>query len=92
EHLAQQKLMCHFNLGDLIDVQERHINNRKFRDSGVHGQFHRSSLLREMTVGVSGICSITSEVLASPQQRCATPITHPEYLITSEAAQRFLKD
>ncbi|KAG8283931.1 hypothetical protein J6590_003622 [Homalodisca vitripennis] len=28
---------------------ERHITNRKFRDSGVRGQFDRSSLLQEMT-------------------------------------------
>ncbi|KAG8326062.1 hypothetical protein J6590_051394 [Homalodisca vitripennis] len=45
--------------------QERHITNCKFQDSGAHGQFDRSSLLWEMTVGVGGICSITSEVLAS---------------------------
>ncbi|KAG8327119.1 hypothetical protein J6590_026453 [Homalodisca vitripennis] len=49
---AQQKPMCHLNL---MDVQERHITNRKCRDSGVQGQFDRSSLLREMTVGVGGV-------------------------------------
>ncbi|KAG8337835.1 hypothetical protein J6590_015507 [Homalodisca vitripennis] len=46
---AQQK--PNLNLGNLIDVQERHITNRKCRDSGIHGQFDRSSLLWEMTVG-----------------------------------------
>ncbi|KAG8303116.1 Translation factor guf1 mitochondrial [Homalodisca vitripennis] len=51
--------------GNPMDVQEQHITNRKSRDSGVHGQFDRSSLLREMTVGVGGVCSLTSEVLAS---------------------------
>ncbi|KAG8267758.1 hypothetical protein J6590_043838 [Homalodisca vitripennis] len=61
---AQQKPICHYNLGNLMDVQERHITNRKCRDSGVHGQFDRSSLLWEMTVGVGGVCSLTSEVLA----------------------------
>ncbi|KAG8292183.1 hypothetical protein J6590_045854 [Homalodisca vitripennis] len=42
-----------------------HITNRKFRHSGVHRQFDRSSLLWEKTVGVDGVCSLTSEVLAS---------------------------
>ncbi|KAG8309256.1 hypothetical protein J6590_090514, partial [Homalodisca vitripennis] len=44
-----------------------HITNRKCRYYGVHGQFDRSSpsLLWEMTVGVGGVCSLTSEVLAS---------------------------
>ncbi|KAG8323527.1 hypothetical protein J6590_001239 [Homalodisca vitripennis] len=62
---AQQKPMCHFNLGKLTDFQERHITNRKYRDSGIHGQFDRSILLWKMTVGVSGVCSLTSEVHAS---------------------------
>ncbi|KAG8258871.1 hypothetical protein J6590_024190 [Homalodisca vitripennis] len=30
-----QKPMCHLSLGNLMDVQERHITNRKCRDSGV---------------------------------------------------------
>ncbi|KAG8256586.1 hypothetical protein J6590_065298 [Homalodisca vitripennis] len=34
---GQQKPMCHFNLDNLIDVQERHITNGKCRDSGVVG-------------------------------------------------------
>ncbi|KAG8276213.1 hypothetical protein J6590_070374 [Homalodisca vitripennis] len=29
---AQQNPMCHLNLGNLMDVQERHITNRKCRD------------------------------------------------------------
>ncbi|KAG8243247.1 hypothetical protein J6590_049411 [Homalodisca vitripennis] len=33
-------------------VQERHITNRKCRDSEVQGLFGRSILMREMTVGV----------------------------------------
>ncbi|KAG8299452.1 hypothetical protein J6590_100759 [Homalodisca vitripennis] len=33
--------------------------------SGVNGQFDRSSLLWKMTVGVSGVCSLTSEVLVN---------------------------
>ncbi|KAG8335341.1 hypothetical protein J6590_070580 [Homalodisca vitripennis] len=56
---------CHLNLGNLMDVQERNITNSKCRDSGVQGQFDRSSLLPELTVGVGGVCSLTSEVLAS---------------------------
>ncbi|KAG8315851.1 hypothetical protein J6590_063200 [Homalodisca vitripennis] len=64
-HWAQQKPMCHFNLGNLMGVQERYITNRKCRDSGVHGQFDKSCLLWEMTVGLGGVCSLTSEVLAS---------------------------
>ncbi|KAG8262120.1 hypothetical protein J6590_058490 [Homalodisca vitripennis] len=44
---------------------ERHTTSRKCPDYGVHGQFDRSSLLWEMTVGVGGVCSLTSEVLAS---------------------------
>ncbi|KAG8271830.1 hypothetical protein J6590_054660 [Homalodisca vitripennis] len=51
--------------GQPYECPEQHIPNRKCRDSGVHGQFDRSSLLREMTVGVGGVCSLTSEVLAS---------------------------
>ncbi|KAG8285044.1 hypothetical protein J6590_089379 [Homalodisca vitripennis] len=54
DHWAQQKLICHLNLGNHVDAQEWHITNRKCRDSGVQGQFDRSSLLREMTVGVGG--------------------------------------
>ncbi|KAG8309567.1 hypothetical protein J6590_082513 [Homalodisca vitripennis] len=46
-------------------LRERHITNRICRDSGVHGQFDRSSLQWEMTVGVGGVCSLTSEVLAN---------------------------
>ncbi|KAG8337520.1 hypothetical protein J6590_019921, partial [Homalodisca vitripennis] len=61
----QQKPMCHLYLGKLINVQEWHITNCKCRDSGVHGQFDRCSLLWEMTVGVGGVCSLTSEVLAN---------------------------
>ncbi|KAG8335178.1 hypothetical protein J6590_074967 [Homalodisca vitripennis] len=53
------------NLGNLLFVQERHITNRKCRDSGDQGQFDRSGLLWEMTFGVGGVCSLTSEVLAS---------------------------
>ncbi|KAG8269563.1 hypothetical protein J6590_104973, partial [Homalodisca vitripennis] len=45
-----QKPMCHFNLGNLMDVQEWHITNRICRNSGFHGQFDRSSLLWEMIV------------------------------------------
>ncbi|KAG8253717.1 hypothetical protein J6590_029290 [Homalodisca vitripennis] len=52
-----QKLMCHLNLDNPMDVQERHITNRKCRDSGVQGS--SIYLLREMTVGV------WREVLAS---------------------------
>ncbi|KAG8293807.1 hypothetical protein J6590_010798 [Homalodisca vitripennis] len=33
----QQKPMCHLNLGNLMDVQERHITNSKFQDSGAQG-------------------------------------------------------
>ncbi|KAG8309010.1 hypothetical protein J6590_096239 [Homalodisca vitripennis] len=52
--------MCHLNLGNLMDVQERHITNRRqCRDIGVQGQFDRSSLLREMTVGVGGVGSLS---------------------------------
>ncbi|KAG8290685.1 hypothetical protein J6590_077834 [Homalodisca vitripennis] len=46
------KPTCHLNLGNLIDVQEKPITNCKCRDS-------------RMTVGVGGVCSLTSEVLAS---------------------------
>ncbi|KAG8250511.1 hypothetical protein J6590_100116 [Homalodisca vitripennis] len=34
---VQQKPMCHLNLGNLMDIQERHITNRKCRNSGVQG-------------------------------------------------------
>ncbi|KAG8262728.1 hypothetical protein J6590_048242 [Homalodisca vitripennis] len=53
---TRQKPMCHFNLGNLMDVQERHITNRICRDFGVQW---------EMTVGIGGVCSLTSEVLAN---------------------------
>ncbi|KAG8311853.1 hypothetical protein J6590_035935 [Homalodisca vitripennis] len=36
-HLVHQKPMCRLNLDNLMDVQERHITNGKFRDSGVQG-------------------------------------------------------
>ncbi|KAG8266349.1 hypothetical protein J6590_074182 [Homalodisca vitripennis] len=34
---AQQKPMCHLNLGNLMDVQVRHITNHNRPDSGVQG-------------------------------------------------------
>ncbi|KAG8291274.1 hypothetical protein J6590_063905 [Homalodisca vitripennis] len=33
-HWAQQKPVSYLNLGNPMDVQERHITNRKYRDSG----------------------------------------------------------
>ncbi|KAG8329952.1 hypothetical protein J6590_074675 [Homalodisca vitripennis] len=72
-HWAQQKPVCHLNLGNLMDVYERHITNRKCRDSGVHGQFNKSSLQWEMTVGVGGVCFLTSEVLTSFNKGVLTP-------------------
>ncbi|KAG8243249.1 hypothetical protein J6590_049413 [Homalodisca vitripennis] len=36
-HCVQQKVKCHLNLGNLMDVQERHITNRKCRDIEVEG-------------------------------------------------------
>ncbi|KAG8275208.1 hypothetical protein J6590_091310, partial [Homalodisca vitripennis] len=42
-----------------------HITNRKCRYYGVHGQFDRYSLMWDITVGVDGVCSLTSEVLPS---------------------------
>ncbi|KAG8334020.1 hypothetical protein J6590_098739 [Homalodisca vitripennis] len=68
-HFKQQKPMCHSNLGNLMDVQERHIANRKCRDSGVLGQFDRS------------IRSLTSEVLVSLNIR----VCHPVPAFTGEA-------
>ncbi|KAG8263699.1 hypothetical protein J6590_027632 [Homalodisca vitripennis] len=122
--LGTAKTDVSLHLGNLMDVQERHVTNRipVCRDSGVHGQFYRSSLLWEMTVGVGGICSLTSEVVANLTKgmpplayfdwrgwfRAGLPffqgdmtemrrpllpnLTHPEYPVTSEAAQRFLQD
>ncbi|KAG8281316.1 hypothetical protein J6590_061653 [Homalodisca vitripennis] len=42
----------HLNLGNLKDVQERHITNNKFLDSGVQGYIDRSTLPWKMTVGL----------------------------------------
>ncbi|KAG8330216.1 PRP40 pre-mRNA processing factor 40, variant 2 [Homalodisca vitripennis] len=53
-HWVQQKPLCHLNLGNLMDVQERNITNRKCQDSECKG----NSI-------VGGVCSLTSEVLAS---------------------------
>ncbi|KAG8337202.1 hypothetical protein J6590_029567 [Homalodisca vitripennis] len=36
-HLVEQKPICHLKLGNLMDVQERHITNQKCQDSGVQG-------------------------------------------------------
>ncbi|KAG8254236.1 hypothetical protein J6590_011933 [Homalodisca vitripennis] len=60
-------------IGHSKNRSERQIANRKCRDSGVQGQFDRSSLLREMTVGVGGVCSLTSEVLASLNKSVPPP-------------------
>ncbi|KAG8309144.1 hypothetical protein J6590_092943 [Homalodisca vitripennis] len=73
--------MCHFNLGNLMDVQ--------------------SSLLWRMAVGVGEVCSLTSEALVNLNKGCLIlphgsdrrrpllpNLTHPEYPITPEAAQR----
>ncbi|KAG8266475.1 hypothetical protein J6590_071428 [Homalodisca vitripennis] len=48
--LGTAKSKCHLNLGNLMNVQERHITNSKCQDSGVHGQFDRSSPLWEIKV------------------------------------------
>ncbi|KAG8318634.1 hypothetical protein J6590_001758 [Homalodisca vitripennis] len=40
----------------------------------VHGKFDSSSLLWEMTVGVCGVCSLTSEVLASLNKGVPPPV------------------
>ncbi|KAG8332697.1 hypothetical protein J6590_015512 [Homalodisca vitripennis] len=45
----------------------------KCQDSGVHGQFNRSGLLWAMTVGVGGVCSLTSEVLGSLNKGVPSP-------------------
>ncbi|KAG8283957.1 Transcription activator [Homalodisca vitripennis] len=58
--------MCHLNLGNLMDVQERHITNRKCRDSGVQGLIDRSSLLREMIVGVDGVLASLNKGVPPP--------------------------
>ncbi|KAG8243853.1 hypothetical protein J6590_037021 [Homalodisca vitripennis] len=34
-HWVQQKIDVYLNLDNLMDVQERHITNRKCRDSGL---------------------------------------------------------
>ncbi|KAG8316337.1 Histone acetyltransferase kat2b [Homalodisca vitripennis] len=62
--LAVYTLQLNLPLGS-AKTNERHITYRKCPDSGVHGQFDRSRLLRDMTVGVGGVRSLTSEVLAS---------------------------
>ncbi|KAG8265044.1 hypothetical protein J6590_103704 [Homalodisca vitripennis] len=46
----------------LYDKEERHITNRKCRDSGAQEQFDRSSLLREMTVGVEVLAILNKGV------------------------------
>ncbi|KAG8252205.1 hypothetical protein J6590_063558 [Homalodisca vitripennis] len=84
-----KKPMCHLNLGNLMDVQERHITNRKFQDSGVHGQFDRSSLLWEMTVGVGGVCSLSSEVLAS-LNKVVPPLAYFNWICWFRAGLPFL--
>ncbi|KAG8287009.1 hypothetical protein J6590_046983 [Homalodisca vitripennis] len=61
-HWTQEKPTCHLNLGNLMEVQERHITNRICPDSGVQGQFDRSSLLWEMTVGVDVLASLNKGV------------------------------
>ncbi|KAG8310914.1 hypothetical protein J6590_054238 [Homalodisca vitripennis] len=40
---GKKKTMCHLNLGNLMDFQERHITNYEVRGSGVQGQFNRAS-------------------------------------------------
>ncbi|KAG8299379.1 hypothetical protein J6590_056701 [Homalodisca vitripennis] len=53
--------------------EERHITNRKCQDSEVQGPFDKSSLLGEVTVGVGGVCSLTSEIPASPSKGVPPP-------------------
>ncbi|KAG8333792.1 hypothetical protein J6590_103127, partial [Homalodisca vitripennis] len=67
-------LTCVTNLCNLVDVQERHLTNREFRDYGVQGQFYRSSLLQKMTVGVGGVCFLTLKVLASVNKGVPPPV------------------
>ncbi|KAG8242780.1 hypothetical protein J6590_059297 [Homalodisca vitripennis] len=41
--------------------------------TGVHGQFDRSNLLWKMTVGVGGVCSLTSEALVNLNKGVPSP-------------------
>ncbi|KAG8247044.1 hypothetical protein J6590_071013 [Homalodisca vitripennis] len=66
-------------------MKELHITNRKCRDFAVQGQFDRSSLLRDMTVGVSWG--------SFPYQRCllaSTRVCHPLPALTGEAGAPLL--
>ncbi|KAG8335592.1 hypothetical protein J6590_064302 [Homalodisca vitripennis] len=84
---------------------DRHITNRKCLDSGVHGQFDRSNLLWKMTVGgvpppayfdCRGSFRAGLPFFFQDDFEMRRPLlhnlTHPEYPITPEAAQRLLQD
>ncbi|KAG8265293.1 hypothetical protein J6590_097943 [Homalodisca vitripennis] len=68
----QQKPMCHLNLGNLMDVQERQTTNRKRRDSGVHGQFNRYGRLAPFLQRETPAPPLFS---VKPQRPCLQPET-----------------
>ncbi|KAG8285645.1 hypothetical protein J6590_076489 [Homalodisca vitripennis] len=53
-------------------MEERHITNRKCRNSEAHGQFDRSSLLRE-TVEVGRVRSLRVKGFCWPKRKGVPP-------------------
>ncbi|KAG8312730.1 hypothetical protein J6590_018370 [Homalodisca vitripennis] len=85
--LCQQKLMCHLNLGNLIDVQERQITNRKYRNSGMQrGWFRAGFPFFRVHMTEINAQSSSSRILTGGGP--TYNFTHPEYPITPEAAKR----
>ncbi|KAG8316505.1 hypothetical protein J6590_049629 [Homalodisca vitripennis] len=98
--LTSQKWMCHFNLGNPMDVQERHMSRfwGGCKDSSI-GLVYCGRLLLELGRACHSLPALTGEAgseLASTSSEFrqeAAPIpnlTHPEYPVTPEEAQRSL--
>ncbi|KAG8312170.1 DNA damage-binding protein 2 [Homalodisca vitripennis] len=72
-HWAQRKLLCYLNLGNPMDVQERHITNRKYRDSGCKGN--------SIGLKLVGFVPLESTVFDSLDKK----VCHPLLALTGEA-------
>ncbi|KAG8244784.1 hypothetical protein J6590_015326 [Homalodisca vitripennis] len=75
--LGPTKPKCHLNLGNLMEVQERHITQCKCRDSG-------SKVLASLDINAyHPLHALTGGLEAAP----APNLTQTEYPVTPEAAQ-----
>ncbi|KAG8309927.1 hypothetical protein J6590_073724 [Homalodisca vitripennis] len=65
--------MCHLNLGNLMDVQERHITNRKCRDSGVQGWWGLFPKCQRFLLASTRVCHPLTALTGEAGSELASP-------------------